>query len=273
MNPGGYPKDSKMIDLHCHLLPGVDDGASTFDEAVEMCYMAVKDGITHIVATPHCNFHYPFRPEENAKQITELQAAVGETPKLYLGCDFHLSYENIQSIHKDSRKFTINGKKYLLVEFEGHTIPQYMRQIFFEMISGGIIPIITHPDRNYVLCRHPEILYDWVNAGCLSQVTAQSLTVDFGKTAQKAAQVLMEHNLVHAIATDAHNLTSRPPRLFSCYQKVAEQHGESVAEELFHKNPQAILEGNDVVWSRQPIELRKPKRHNWFFRLLGGHQR
>ena len=157
-----------MIDLHSHILYGVDDGARSLEQSIKMCHMAATDGTTHIVATPHSNSQYIFLPEKNKEKIAELQSHVGDTPKILSGCDFHLSYENIQEALQNPVPFTINHKNYLLVEFDSYVIPQTIQQVFFELLSIGIIPVITHPERNQVIQRHPQLVFDWVNSGCLS---------------------------------------------------------------------------------------------------------
>ena len=230
--------------------------------------MATADGTTHIAATPHCNARYVFLPEENEAKILELQAAVGETPRILSGCDFHLSYENIQEVLRDRARSTINHKNHLLVEFDFHFVPQSMRQVFFELLSAGIIPVITHPERNQVIQRHPQLLFDWVTAGCLTQITAQSLAGRFGPRAERLSKLLLEHNLVHVIASDAHNLDSRPPRLSGCFDHIKKEYGETLAEELFRKHPQAIVDGKDVVSPRSPIDFKKPRKRSWLSRIL-----
>src|SRR5512146_2841070 len=137
-----------MIDIHCHPLPDVDDGAEDFEVAVAMCRMAAKDGTTCLVATPHCNYKYHFDPEVNRRKLRELQAAVGEAPQLLLGCDFHLSYDNLQKLAEDGSNFTINNTHYLLVEFADHFIPEQMDNVFYEIEVAGFTPILTHPERN-----------------------------------------------------------------------------------------------------------------------------
>jgi len=122
-----------VIDIHCHPLPAIDDGAESLEESVAMMRMAAEDGITHTVATPHCNYRYTFDPELNRQKAAELQAAVGDVPKILLGCDFHLSYENVQDLLNNRAHFTINGSSYVLVEFAEHFIPQQFEQVLYEV--------------------------------------------------------------------------------------------------------------------------------------------
>jgi len=148
-----------MVDIHCHILPGLDDGADTLETSVQMAEMAIADGVTHVVGTPHANSQYKFDPELIRQRRDELQSAVGDRLTLATGCDFHLSYENLQDLQKNPRKYTINQKNYLLVEFADFAIPPSMDDTLHELHLAGLSPIITHPERNALLRAQPERMY------------------------------------------------------------------------------------------------------------------
>ncbi len=260
-----------MIDIHCHPLPGVDDGPERFEDAVAMCRMSAADGITHLVATPHCNYRYQFQPDVNRTKIAELQAAVGDNPKILMGCDFHLSYDNIRQLVEHRDDFTINHSAYVLVEHGDQFIPEQLDHVFYEIQVAGLTPIITHPERNHVCRRKPELLYHWVTRGCLIQVTAQSYTGGFGGEAQRFTKMWLDRNLIHFFASDAHDLTRRPPILSPCYRRVSEEKGAEVADRLFKKNPQAVIEGLPLPPGPTPVgpgEVERRKR-SWFSFLWG----
>jgi len=242
-----------MIDIHCHPLPATDDGPKTLEVAVEMCRMAAADGVTHLVATPHCNYEYAFQPEENRAKLAQLQAEVGDVPNLLLGCDFHLSYDNIRHLIENRTQFTINLSSYVLVEFADHFVPEQMDHVFYELQVAGLTPIVTHPERNPVCRRKLEILYNWVTRNCLVQVTAQSYTGGFGRTAQRFAEQLLERNLIHFFASDAHDTQYRPPVLSSCYQKVVAARGEALADLLLKRNPEAVVKGLPLPAGPPPL--------------------
>ena len=256
---------AQMIDIHCHPLPQTDDGPKTFEEAVEMLKMAAADGTTHLVATPHCNYKYAFKPGENRTKLEALQEAVGEKPKLLLGCDFHLYYENIRQLVEDRGSFTINQSDYVLVEFGDQFVPEQMDRVFYEIECAGLIPILTHPERNPVFSRKPELLHRWVTRGCLCQITAKSLTGGFSREAQHLAEGWLGQNLVHFFASDAHDLKHRPPILSECYRKIAETKGEDTAKRLLETNPECVINNRRLPPGPEPLELapRKPKR-KWF---------
>jgi protein-tyrosine phosphatase len=253
-----------LIDIHCHALPDVDDGSDSLEMSVAMMRMAAADGITHTVATPHCNYRYAFEPEMNRQKAAQLQAAVGDVPKLLLGCDFHLSYENLRNLIDNRTQFSINGSSYVLVEFADHFVPQQFDRVFYEMQVAGLIPIVTHPERNRVFHRRPEILYPWVTRGCLIQITAQSYTGGFGSKPQSLAELWLEHNLVHFLATDAHDTKHRPPLLSPCYERVQAKHGRETADRLLIKNPEAVINDLPLPPGPEPVQpLQTERKRSW----------
>jgi len=259
-----------MIDIHSHPLPGVDDGARSFEVAVSMCRIAAADGVTHLVATPHSNYSYTFDPDINRQLLAELQAKVGERPKLLLGCDFHLSYDNIQICVQNSKDFTINGTSYLLVELPDQFFPDHLDQVYYDIQVAGLKPIITHPERNPLLQRKPELLENWVSIGCLVQVTAQSYTGGFGTKARKYAEKLLDAGSVHFFASDAHDVRRRPPLLSRCYRKVANEKGKEIADLLLQKNPEAVINGRPLPPQPERSDLQHySRKRRWFLSLLG----
>ena len=235
-----------MIDIHHHLLFGLDDGSSDIETSVAMAEMAASDGITHIVCTPHANSRYRFDPAANQEKLEQLRARLEGKVTLGLGCDFHLSYENIDDALKDPTKYTLNHKQYLLVEFADLAIPQQMSQVFHQFLVAGVQPIITHPERNLTIQKSPDRLDGWLEGGCLVQVTALSLSGRFGRAATSFSRRLLDENKVHFLATDAHNLQSRPPRMKEAFDLVAERYGADTAERLCVNNPRAVFFGDEL---------------------------
>ncbi len=253
-----------MVDIHCHILPALDDGAKNLETSLEMCRMAADDGIEAIVCTAHANDRYPFDPDLVERKIREVTTQSGGVPHLYPGCDFHLSYENLQSALAAPRRFTINHGHYLLVEFADFAIPPHMDQTFFQFRSRGMIPIVTHPERNPWLMSAGRQLFDWVQAGALVQVTAGSLLGRFGKSAVHFCRWLLESRMIHFVASDAHNTTHRPPLLRAAYNEVAGQFGHDLAELIFNQYPRAALESEPI--SPEPPTL--SRRKTFFDRVV-----
>lgn len=243
---------ASMIDIHHHLLYALDDGSTDLETSLKMAEIAIGDGITHVVCTPHANSEYAFSPEENAARLACLREKLGERLTLGQGCDFHLSYDNIESALQQPARYSINGKQYLLVEFPDFGIPQNISSSFHEMFVAGIIPILTHPERNLTLMQNPEKLSEWIEMGCLVQVTAGSLMGRFGKGPQRISQQLVASRSVHVIATDAHNTTSRPPVMSGAYKYLADKFGEEEAMRLCIENPRRIFYGEALPVQPRP---------------------
>src|SRR3954468_2943268 len=198
-----------MIDIHCHILPDVDDGARTYKVCLDMCAMAWNDGIEHTVATPHANEVYFYDRVYLQQLLDEDSRNNGGHPTLTLGCDFHFSYENIQAALENPAKFTIGNTHYLLVEFSDYSLPPTIEQNLSRLINIGLTPIITHPERNPLLQRKPERILEWVRGGCRVEVAGSVIAGRWGQKAQDAAKWLFERNAVHVLASDGHNLESR----------------------------------------------------------------
>ncbi len=255
-----------MVDLHCHILPGLDDGPKTIEESMAMAESAIADGITHLVATPHSNSKYHFDFARVRQLRGELQAAVGDKLKLATGCDFHLDPENLDSLRKNASHYCVNQQDYLLVEFNEFSIPPSMDQTLHEIQLAGVRPIITHPERNAILRAHPERLKKWVRVGCFVQVTGGSITGTFGPRAQKDALQWIGDGLVHFVASDAHNTRTRVLQLQPAYAAVLAQFGEEKAKALFQENPLAAFEGREPPHVPElEDELPPPRRKRFFF--------
>jgi len=253
-----------MVDIHCHILPGLDDGAKSLEEALEMAEMAIEDGITHVVGTPHANGEYRFDSDLVRERRNELQAKLGDRLLLGTGCDFHLSVENLGEIRASPTKFSINQKRYLLVEFADFAIPPTAEEALHGLQLMGLSPIITHPERNQLICSQPQRLWGWLRQGCYIQVTAQSLLGKWGESARKQVEYWLDQRIVHFFASDAHNATQRPLRLRQAYAVVAGRWGVSTAQSLFHENPLAAFEGRELPYqpelSASPHRMAQPKR-------------
>jgi len=225
-----------------------------------MLRLAAESGTTDIVASPHANHEYKFRPEVIAERLRELRQAIGGAIRIHTGCDFHLSYDNIQDSLKNPTKYTINHKSYVLVEFSDMLIPKTTDDVFYQMQAAGMTPIITHPERNMLLLKKLDKLETWVQSGCLVQVTAASFLGRFGKQAKAFADRLLEQGLVHVVASDAHDTKHRPPSLKEACEYVSRVCGPARAEMLFVKNPGAVLTGDEVETS---YEVAAPPK-KWF---------
>ena len=239
----------------------MDDGARTAEISLAMLRMAHEHGTTAIVATPHANPHYLYDIDLIEQRFNELQPSLPEGLKLYRGCDFHLSYDNIQDAIAHPTKYTINQGPYLLVEFSDLLIFSNTAEIFSRLQDAGMIPIITHPERNSLLRQRLEQISSWVEAGAFNQVTSGSLLGSFGKRAQEFAKLLLQHNLVHFIASDAHDLEHRPPRMDLAFDWLKQHAGEEIARLVCIENPGATLTGAPL---KLPLKTLPSDPRKWY---------
>jgi len=256
-----------MIDLHCHILPGLDDGPITMEDSINMARAAVDNGIHTIVASPHHqNGRYNTDRKEILEKVKELNSVLKEKdiPLTILpGQEIRLYGELIQDF-EHNRIVSINdGRRYLLCELPSSHIPHFTNRLFFEMQANRIIPILVHPERNKVLLNEPNILFEIVQKGILTQLTASSIIGKFGKKIQNFAFRCIEANWVHIIASDAHNTNNRNFELIEAYEIIREKFGIETEFQM-RENTQSILNG-DVLYPEEPLKLKQ----NIFSRLLG----
>jgi protein-tyrosine phosphatase len=235
-----------MIDIHSHILPGLDDGARDHEEALNMVRMAAAAGTTDIVATPHANEEFRFDPAVTEQRIAELQRACGESPRIHYGCELHLTPENIDDAVRFPARYSIARRACLLVEFSDFLIPKTTGEILGWLMEAGLRPILAHPERNPILRKRLGDLAGWVERGCLVQLTAESLLGRFGRAAKSSSEELMRRGLVHFLASDGHDVKHRPPVLDAAWQFLEDRYGRPTAERLLVRNPQAVLEGGPI---------------------------
>lgn len=263
-----------MIDIHCHILPGLDDGAESIETACAMAEMAIADGITHVIGTPHASPNFAFDRNLVKRRRNELQEIFDGRLTLATGCDFHLSFENLADIRHNAACYTLNQKNYLLVEFADFSIPSILDQALHELQLAGLHPVVTHPERNPLIRTQPDRLLKWLQQGCYAQVTAQSLLGKFGKAAQLAAERWLDAGAVHFLASDAHNTTTRPLKLRETFDLVARKHGQAMASALLIDNPLAAFEGqvlpcvpefDEALIVNQTGARHRRRKRFWFF--------
>jgi protein-tyrosine phosphatase len=218
-----------------------------------MCRAAAADGITHMVATPHANDRYHYDREYLQGLVAHLQGLIGDSPKLSLGCDFHLSYDNLQEALAHPTRFVIEGTRYLLVEFSNYSVPQQTTDSFLKLADRGITPIITHPERNPILRESLQRVADWAEQGCVIQMTGSALTGFWGERARRAALWLLEHHAAHVLASDAHDTEKRVANLSRARDAAAEICGQELALAMVDGNPGAIITNQPLPYFPRPV--------------------
>ena len=237
-----------MVDIHSHLIPNVDDGPKSWDIAEEMCRLAIEDGVEHMVATPHSNDRYRYDRESLTEALQLLQHRIGSQLTLSLGCDLHLSFENLQDALQSPGRYVIAETKYLLVELSNYGVPPSVSDSLMRLADRGLTPILTHPERNPILQGNLKRVLEWAAAGVVVQVTASAFTGLWGESVRRAAIWLLQNNAVHVLASDAHNVDRRPPGLSGAREAVAEIAGKETAQALVDENPRAIVNGRTLPY-------------------------
>lgn len=249
-----------MIDIHAHILPGVDDGPQTLNESIILLQQAVKEGITDIIATPHVyNPHYDVPQSIVREKIELLNAEIKhyDIPiSIHAGQEIRIQDFTIEKL-KSKEALTLADSKYVLLELPTAGIPAYTVQIIQGILNLDKVPIIAHPERNRAIAEKPSRLLKLVNHGALAQITAGSLAGHFGKNIQKLSLQLVDSNLVHTYGSDVHHAKTRP-FLFDAGLSYLEKHKRLDAVDIFLENNARIVENTEVI-ILEPNELEKSK--------------
>jgi len=261
-----------MIDLHNHILHGLDDGPETMDESIQMCWISYRDGVRTIVATPHTlNGEYQNNRPTILAKVKELNDALTQCGlrnsecgiqdlrseislhsaldtrhsalEILPGADIHFSNEILHQLDQEEVMTVGDGKRFLMLEFPLHTIPIGAEEVLFQLMARGIVPVISHPERNLEITRRPERYYEMIRMGCFGQVTAMSLTGGFGAKIKGFAGKMLKKRLIHLIASDAHSVDGRPPILSPAVKEAEKIVGREEAQKMVTEYPSAILEG------------------------------
>ena len=236
-----------MIDLHSHLLPGIDDGSQDWEESLEMARQALRSGTTDVLITHHIlnNSDYKLEEEILAKyEALQLRLAEAKLPlKVHLAAEIY--YQPDMDLTHTISTFNNNGR-YFLVEFPMQGIPRGVDDVFFNLILNGKIPIIAHPERNFGLLKSPQRAYEFVQRGALLQMNASSLEGRYGEEVKALAIALLNSRLIHFVGSDGHNAQRRPLRIGQIYKTVGELWGESPARKIFFENPRLALDGQEI---------------------------
>ncbi len=235
-----------MIDLHCHILPAVDDGATDFDTALNICRLAAEDGCTAMVATPH--LRHEFWQNEDRAYLEQLWHRVRDLADgvidVHLGGEIAVNSASCREMSHlpEGNLLSLAGSRYLLLEFHHIGMGPDPEELIHELVIDGWHPVIAHPERIRWLASDPRYIEALIDLGALVQITAMSLTNLAGRFAFDSASRMLDAGMVHFVASDAHDTRNRPPGLSRAFRRVAENLGEPVARQLFITHPQAVLE-------------------------------
>ena len=250
-----------MIDIHCHILPGIDDGAQTIEDSVLMAREAVSEGIHTIIATPHHkNNQYSNEKNSILTKVTDLNKHLeseGIPLTILPGQENRIYGEIIEDYLSGGKILPLAETSYLFIEFPSGSVPNYAERLFYELQTEGLIPIIVHPERNQEIIENPDLLYKFVNSGALTQVTAGSVCGYFGKNIKKFSRQLIEANLTHFIASDAHNVQNRSFKMVEAFEQVEKSYGMDMVY-LFRENAELLVRG-ETVFKEMPEKVQRKK--------------
>ena len=243
-----------FVDIHCHCLPCIDDGPANISDSFDLCQALVKDGITKVIATPHqlgrfdgCNDASQIR---NAVSILNKELKRSNISLVVMpGGDIRVDERICQLLETDKILTLADNGKYILLELP-HQIFIDIEPLLVELTSLGIQAIISHPERNIILAQQPQILLKWLEHSAHLQITAASLLGDFGIMAQKAAWRFLSSGSASIVATDAHDLNFRRPRMKTAFEHISTKLGETIARLVCIDNPLRVLQGNDILTIR-----------------------
>ncbi|PLS17786.1 tyrosine protein phosphatase [Bacillus sp. M6-12] len=249
-----------MIDIHNHILPGLDDGAADAQASLEMAKLALSEGIHTIIATPHHKNGRFLNPKETIEkkvdEFNQLLKSNSISLTILPGQENRITGDLLDE-YEAGEILTLNHTNYVFIELPSNHVPRYTEKMVFDAQMNGLIPIIVHPERNQEIIENPDILYNLVKNGTLSQITASSISGHFGKKIKKFSSQLIEANLAHFIASDAHNVTSRSFRLIEAYDEIEKIYGVDTVYQ-FSENAELLVTG-DAIYKEVPEKVKTKK--------------
>lgn len=256
-----------MIDIHSHILPRVDDGADSMEVSIKMARMYIEGGFKTVIATPHYIEGAVATSIDNNKiMLDSLRVELIKEQldlEVLLGNEAYISMELVKDI-EGGKVATLNGTRYVLVEFPMLDIPIYAENMIYELLLKGYIPIIAHPERNAKIMEDPNILYNYIQKGALSQLNLPSLEGRYGRRAKEVAKILLKHDMIHFVSTDAHTNRGRSPRVKDALVKLSEIVSRDDFERLINKNAEILLK-NQIIKIKSPTKYKEKKHIFRFF--------
>lgn len=256
-----------MVDLHCHLLPGIDDGSKNMAISLRLAREATENGVTHALLTPHhMNGHYVNHKQDVIRRTKELQEQINthNIPlTVFPGQEVRINGQLMEALDRDDILFADTAGKYMMLEFPDDDVPHYTNQMIFDLQQRGIIPVIVHPERNTKIMAEPDLIYQLLEKGCLSQITASSYVGTFGKKVESFSRRLIEAGQGYVFASDAHNLPGRKYEMRQAFEKMKREFGQKLVEQ-YQQNAKSIINGENVPLSNLQV-LKKKRKRFWLF--------
>lgn len=238
-----------MVDLHCHLLPGVDDGSKSMAISLRLAREATENGVTHALLTPHhMNGRYVNHKQDVIQRTEEFQEQLRKNDiplTVFPGQEVRINGHLLDALDKDDILFADTGNRYLMLEFPDDDVPYYTNQMIFDLQQRGITPIIVHPERNTKIMEEPDLIYQLLKRGCLSQITASSYVGTFGKKVEKFSRQLIETGQGYVFASDAHDLPGRKYEMRQAFEKMRHEFDQELVEK-YQQNARLIINGEKI---------------------------
>lgn len=255
-----------MVDLHCHLLPGIDDGSKSMKISLRLAREATENGVTHALLTPHhMNGRYVNHKQDVIRQTKEFQEQLREHNiplTVFPGQEVRINGHLLDALDKDDILFADTGNRYLMLEFPDDDVPHYTNQMIFDLQQRGITPVIVHPERNTKIMAEPDLIYQLLQKGCLSQITASSYVGTFGKKVEEFSCQLIKAGQGYVFASDAHDLPGRKYEMCQAFDKMQHEFGQKMVDQ-YQQNARLIINGENLLIN----EIRKieKKKRFWLF--------
>lgn len=258
-----------MIDIHCHILPGIDDGSESLEDSLIMAEMAVKSGVQVLAATPHSNqedFFENYETESLRKLYLDLEAELRREKiplQIVRGMEIFSSGDMIEKIKK-GRLISLNSSRYYLIEFPFDSPPWVIQNVVEDVLKLGSTPVIAHPERYYCVQDNPNYLFEWRMMGALAQMNKSSVLGRFGSHTAKAAEVLLECNMITCIASDAHRPYVRTTDMREIEEFLEDYFPMEYRDLLMEHNPGCILQNRSLPKAPSPRPVQRKKRRLWY---------
>jgi len=252
-----------MIDLHSHILYDIDDGSRSLDMSLAMLRLAEQSGTTDIIATPHVNRRGIIPPWKDI--VTKVNALRQEAQqadisiRIHCGAEVELNYAALQFLKDSSREYCLAGSRYILVEMTNQSQPEQAEALLYELMLRDYVPVLAHPERYDRIMAHPDRVLHWMQSGVLTQCNGDSFRGFFGKTAQKRAEMLLAHDMVTFLGSDAHRLELRNTDLSKVRPHIDELAAPGIPWQTWTQNAQHVLE-NKLLYSKVPDHWKQPRR-------------
>ena len=255
-----------MVDLHCHLLPGIDDGSKSMEISLRLAREATENGVTHALLTPHhMNGHYVNHKRDVIRETKEFQKQINahNIPlKVFPGQEVRINGQLLEALDKNDILFADTAGKYMMLEFPDDDVPHYTNQMIFDLQQRGIIPVIVHPERNTRIMAEPNLIYQLLEKGCLSQITASSYVGTFGKKVENFSRQLIAAGQGYVFASDAHDLPGRKYEMRQAFENLKHEFGQEMVDQ-YQQNAKSIINGENI--SLNDLQMIKTKKHFWLF--------